>query len=123
MPQQLGKILQEELKKEGAPSLQDFASMIGVSYRTLFNVFKGDTELTFKQAIKASDILHIDLIKKYLHQEKRTFAVAEQYLPYNKTEITLTLHVSGLAENMAVAFPELLQIISKEAENRGLKLT
>lgn len=126
MRQSIGNILQEELKKEGKPSLQDFASMIGISYRTLFNVFKGESELSFSQIVKSSEILDIDLISKILYAEKKehileTDAVDKQKSRTTKT-MSISFNVSGSVEHLTSNFPEFIEGLRVMAEKCGLRV-
>ncbi|MDO8994739.1 MAG: helix-turn-helix transcriptional regulator [Daejeonella sp.] len=124
MKAQFGKFLQEELKEEGRPSLQDFASMLGISYRTLFNIFSGKTEFTLQQAIRASTILQTDLIGKF----RKTYgdeagAFLEPYESYAESKpskaLTVSVNVRAGLENMD-NLTEFLRRINKEAIALGL---
>ena len=120
-----GKLLQEELNKEGAPSMQDFASMLAISYRTLYNVFNDKSQFTLQQTIRASEILKVDLIGKYLKSNGKfpdRFEDEESIYNSDKPQdITISLTVKAALTSMG-KFPELLEVLQKEARSRGFLL-
>lgn len=127
MKAQFGKILQEELQKEGRPSLQDFANMIGISYRTLFNIFSGKTEFTLIQAVKASKILNTDLIKRFIEESPGnigTFMEPEasySQRPSSQQAFTISFSIQGEIDKVD-RFADFLKTIKKEATSLGLCL-
>jgi len=46
MKAHIGKILQEKLNEPGSPSRKDFAGLLGISDKTLYNLFNEASDLT-----------------------------------------------------------------------------
>lgn len=84
----IGKILHELLSKKGAPTKKDFAGILGISTKTLYNVIDGSSQLTIEQISKASEVLKFDIISEY----DKKFS--------NKSVITNARFVSSSAENI-----------------------
>ncbi|RQO65108.1 hypothetical protein DBR40_24875 [Pedobacter sp. KBW01] len=112
------KILQDELKKPGRPSLQDFAGSLNISYRTLYNVMQGKSTLTFEQVMKAGEILDIDIVAKYNGNQNITYENTT-----NKIEsdfMTITLNIKGPEQNVLNNISSLLKEIKEKATQFGL---
>ena len=121
----VGKILKELLDKEGAPTKEDFSQMLGISYKTLYNVTKGTSNLTFDQVVRASDILKYDIGEEYykrMGKEKgNEFAEsANSYMPL-KNLISVTLTISGALSTFA-SFPQLLAKVRDDAREFGFEI-
>ena len=120
----IGEILRTELEKEGTPSLNDFASMLGISYRTIFHVFSGKSKLTFDQVVRASEILKFDLISRYLEVNNKTKSWAEpdeQFQRQRKT-ISINLTVVGDLNSFTMDFAGFLTACNSEAAKHGFTL-
>lgn|GEM_PF-1874785 len=122
----IGKILDELLKKEGAPTRDDFAGMLGISVKTLYNVTKGRSSLTFDQVIKASEILNFDIAEEYYKRTGKSEKInrlAEGNGVYRKksNQITVGISVSGSLTSFE-NFPALLNKIRNEAIELGFEI-
>jgi plasmid maintenance system antidote protein VapI len=124
MREVIGKILQEELKKEGAPTAQDFAKMIGISSKTLYNIYNGSSELTLDQLIKASSILNTNLLQRVLLAEGATdLLLNEPQAEYKrkKNSFSISINLTGPQES-ATNLPELINNIKDIAITQGFVL-
>lgn len=120
----IGKILQEKLNEEGRPSQKDFASLINVSSRTLYNVFNGISELTMPQVVKASEILKFDLIGEYLKVNDKLDLLEEPAGEYraNRKNVTVSLHFSGDMKALD-GFPNLIKEVNSIALKHGFRVS
>lgn len=123
MREEYGKILQELMKREGSPTTKDFASILGISVKTLYNIFNGSSELTLSQIIKASDVLNIDLVKKFTELENTANRFLEPTEEYRvkKNNFSLTINLSGSFDAVK-NIPQLLSTIKDAASLEGFKL-
>jgi predicted transcriptional regulator len=120
----VGNILQGLLSKEGAPSKKDFAGMLGISQKTLYNVLDGSSQLTLPQIVKAGRILKFDIAKEYetrefgnehsiFHESVETFKVKQ-----NLVKMLFTLNIASTIAGYD-NFPELLKRTKQAAEELG----
>ena len=116
-----GKILQTELKKEGMPTVTDFANMLGMSVKTLYNVFNGSSELTFSQIVLASKFLNKDFIKIFAKMEGSVFAEPEGEYTAKKNTFSLTLNLRGTMTDV-INIPDMISHIKDIATQQGFKL-
>ena len=124
MRDEIGKILQEELQKEGKSSIKDFANLMGVSVKTLYNIFDGKSELKLDQIVTASKILNVDLLKKfaevYNHKPSRLEESESDFLSLKKP-LTITINLKGSFDS-ANELPDLLRKIKEDALIKGFRL-
>lgn len=120
----IGKILQEKVNETGQPSVKDFASLVGLSPRTLYNIFNGVSEMTLPQIIKASEILSVDLISEYLKANDKLNVLHEGAVDYKakKKLVTVSVHLCGDMDAMS-NFPEMLNEINSMAARHGFKVS
>lgn len=118
----IGKILKELLNKEGAPTKEDFSQMMGMSYKTLYNVINGSSKLTFEQVIKASDILNFNLIEEYHNRAGiETNFNSNNSSSSGERKITINLSISGSIHSFE-NFSHFLQGIRKNASDFGFEI-
>ena len=125
MSEHIGKILQEKLKEPGMPTVKDFADMLPISTRTLYNVFKNESVFSLDQVIKASEILNFDLIEEYLKAKGNKWLLRDNDSTANyvrgKKQISINLEVRGELKEMS-ALPEFLSEVNILANRLGLEL-
>lgn len=118
----IGSILQQELKKEGAPTAQDFAKMIGISSKTLYNIYNGSSELTLDQLVKASGILNTNLIQRVLLAEGAAdLLLQEEDCKRKKNSFSISINLTGTQESLQ-NLPELINNIKDIATSQGFIL-
>lgn len=139
MNQSIGELIRESVKKSGLTQ-EEFAREMGMTHRNLANLFNKE-RIPIEQLIRASKILKEDFINQYssilYNEEPALFGFRDQYLVQEKTkyeklihkeklnqdqEVSVSINVFGLFEQLADEFPEMLRIIKTEAEARGLRL-
>jgi len=120
----IGKILEELLQKEGAPSKEDFSGMLGISVKTLYNVTKSKSYLDFDQVVTASKILNFNIPEEYYRRvgKNEINFLSENTAPsVNHGEISVTLTLTASISSY-INFPDLLVKVSKEANEVGFKI-
>jgi len=120
----IGNILQTELKKEGMPTIKDFASMLGISSRSLYNVFNGSSDLTIGQLFKASDILKIDIIQRLagFNLSGNVVSDPQENFHAKKKMLSVNIKITGSADSFK-DFHQLLEIFIEQAATFGFRLT
>ncbi len=126
--------------QESNLSQKDFADQMDMSVRNLQYLFEKN-DIHISQLIKASAVLKKDFIKDYLEIMKINKGieypseynsdklvvqeVLEKYYP-NKQEkrnvATVQLNIKGEISLLSQFFPEILDIVKREAEARGLTI-
>lgn len=126
MKDTIGKILEELLQREGAPTKEDFSGMLGISVKTLYNITKGKSFMDFDQVVKASEILNFNIAEEFYQRTgkmgKSNF-LAESSSSYSSKakQISVTVAISGTItayEN----FPVLLTKFRSQARELGFEI-
>jgi predicted transcriptional regulator len=124
----LGKILQETLQKEGSASVKDFAMLMSMSPRTVYNIFDGSSSMTFEQVIKASEILGFDVAGEYYRRsgkpspsdvfsQRQPSYTARVNTKSNNT-VSVSLSITGPIDSYD-NFPKLLAYIKEKSTEFG----
>ncbi|WP_343524356.1 hypothetical protein [Pedobacter sp.] len=125
MKDTIGKIIKDLLNKEGAPTKEDFSQMMSISYKTLYNVMNGNSNLTFDQVVKASEILQFDIGAEYYSRTNRNpvkkYEEPESIYTGSRNQITVTLTLMGSASTYE-NFPQLLNKVRSEAKELGFNM-
>lgn len=126
----IGEEIKKKIEEKGITNVA-FAEKMGIGERNLYHFFKKN-EIPLDQLIDASNVLDFDFIELYLKNSTKklkspSIYVEEPASEYKKTsvkkhEISLTVNIFGELSQITHAFPELLQVIEKEARDRGLHL-
>lgn len=126
----IGEEIRKKIEERGITNVS-FAEKMGIGERNLYHFFK-KTEIPLDQLIDASNVLDFDFIELYLKNSVKklkspTSYFEESAVEYKKTaakkhEISLTVNIFGELSQITHAFPEFLQVIEKEARERGLHL-
>ncbi|WP_299585509.1 hypothetical protein [Mucilaginibacter sp.] len=115
--------MQEKLKEPGMPSAKDFAALMAMSVRTLYNVFNQSSDLTFPQVVKASEILKYDLIGHYLKADDKLWILHETEGAYRKKKKTLTISLQlQVAFDDVAMLPDVLKDLNDVAQKRGFTI-
>lgn len=126
----IGQKIKEVLQKSGITQVY-FADNIGMSRRNLDRFFDKD-DISIKQLVKASEILNYDFVSEYLEDTSYRTNPDSQF--YNKLiseptssyktkkEITVQLNLKGDISLVSKYFPEILDVVRREAESRGLTI-
>ncbi len=120
----IGKILQEKMNEDGRPTMKDFASLCGISTRTLYNIMQGSSEMTLPQVVKASEILKFDLIGAYLRMNDKVNVLKEPEGGYEtraNKQFTVSLHLTADMIDSA-QLPMLLAEVSNIALKHKYRL-
>ena len=120
----IGKILEELLQKEGAPSKEDFSGMLGISVKTLYNVTKGKSYLDFDQVVTASKILNFNIPDEYYRRVGKNeinFLSENSSLSVKQDDISVTLTLTASISSY-INFPDFLNKVSREANELGFKI-
>lgn len=121
----LGNILQELLQREGSPSVKDFAKMMGMSTRTVYNIYDGSSSMTFDQVVKASEILNYDMAAEYYERSGKgknsQFSEPQSGYKQAKNIISVTLTLSG-AISAYDNFSQLLNKLRNEVKDFGFEI-
>jgi predicted transcriptional regulator len=123
----LGKILQEILQKEGSPSVKDFANMMGLSTRTVYNIFSGSTSMTLEQVVKAADILNADIIQEYysrigLEKEGILSEPRQSYSSLKSDTMTVNIAIMGKSKSFVEHFGQLVTKLKDEVQSLGFTI-
>lgn len=121
----IGQKIKEVLRKSGITQVY-FADQIGMSRRNLERFFERD-DISINQLIKASEILNYDFVEDFLNNSKYQKKGSTSLNISNDSrksinEISIQLHIKGEISLISKNFPELLNILKKEAERRGLSI-
>lgn len=132
MKEVIGEIIRESVKRSGLTQ-EDFAREMGMTHRNLANLLNKD-RIPFEQLVRASKILKEDFIKKYtsiLYDEEVGLQEFKKYnfeespalskVPKEKT-VSVSLIIRGEINKISKSLPDLLVIINREVEARGLQL-
>jgi plasmid maintenance system antidote protein VapI len=123
MKAHIGKILQEKLNEPGAPSRKDFAGLLGISEKTIYNLFNEESDLTLSQVVRASEILKYDLISEYLKAEDRLWLLNEPETAFKREKpITVEMKISAGYKTMGMHFADMLEAIKKEGDKYGFTI-
>lgn len=126
--------------QESNLSQKEFADKMDMSVRNLQYLFE-KTDIHISQLVKASSALKKDFIKDYLDIIKANKGieypseynsdkfvvqeVLEKYYPEKlerKKEATVQLNIKGEIPLLSKYFPEILDVVRREAEKRGLSI-
>jgi len=94
--------------------------------RRNFEKFFEREDIPIHQLVKASEVLNYDFVSEYLgHSEYPFNKMVKEEVNYEKTkkdEITVQLNIKGDITLVSKYFPEMLDIVKREANTRGLKI-
>jgi plasmid maintenance system antidote protein VapI len=124
MQEHIGKILQDKLNEEGMPSVKDFATLVNITSRTLYNIFKGSSEMTLPQVIKASEILKFDLISQYLKVNDKLNLLHDPPGEYRgkKKAVTVSVQLCGDMTSMD-NFPSMIKEVNQIVLKHGFRVS
>ena len=130
MKEIIGVVIKESIRKSDMTQ-EDFAKEMGMTLRNLANLFNKE-HIPIEQLVRASKIMKQDFIKVYtdwLYEKEPKIRPNEnediqpkypdQYL---KNEMTIFLNVKGSFDDIKNNMTDFLEIVKKEAEERGLHL-
>ncbi|MGJ1296529.1 hypothetical protein ACR777_20120 [Sphingobacterium spiritivorum] len=130
MKEIIGVVIKESIRKSDMTQ-EDFAKEMGMTLRNLANLFNKE-HIPIEQLVRASKIMKQDFIKVYtewLYEKEPKIRPHEnediqpiypdQYL---KNEMTIFLNVKGSFDDIKNNMTDFLEIVKKEAEERGLHL-
>lgn len=139
MKDPIGIVIKDSIRQSGMTQ-EDFANGMGMTLRNLANLF-GKEHIPMEQLARASKIMKRDFITEYvewLHEKVPEIKEYENFLHKNNSQlvqeppekynvdkpelISVALNVKGSLESVTANLSELIAIIKKEAETRGLKL-
>lgn len=137
MKEAIGEIIRNTIRKSGFTQ-EEFAKEMGMTLRNLANLFNKE-HIPIDQLIRASKYLKRDFISdytKWLYENESTLKpYASQIVPdinvasdhqeiyRKKGSMTISLSVSGAMDDIKNNITDFLEVVQKEAEERGLHLT
>lgn len=136
MKESIGSVIKESVRKSGYTQ-EEFAKEMGMTLRNLANLLNKE-HLPIDQIIRASKILNEDFIRPYtewLYEKEPNIAKLyenEVHIPslskdvgceyQRKDELSISLNIKGELEAIKDNLSDFLDVIKKEAEDRGLHL-
>ncbi|MGA6117177.1 hypothetical protein [Sphingobacterium anhuiense] len=130
----IGAEIKKMLRKRGLTNIA-FAEKMNMEERNLYHFFKKEA-LDVDQLLQASQILDFDFLDLYIKNSKfkqyskkfvdpHHISVSEEQEVYKKSsnQISFSIHLKGDFNKVAEEMSNFLQLVKKEAEQRGFELS
>lgn len=131
-------VIGTEIKKiirERGMTNRAFADKMNMEERNLYHFFKKET-IDLDVLLLASQVLDFDFLELYIknskfkqyskkssHPNHTTVAEEQEVYKKNSNQISFSIHLKGDFNKVAEEMSNFLQLVKKEAEQRGFELT
>lgn len=124
----IGEKIKEKVEQNGVTQ-KAFASAIGMTTRNLERFFER-SDISINQLVKASEFLNFDFVSLFLENTvsgKNSPILRSEPTQTIKsisatTDVSIQINIAGDISLIYKHFPDLLNKVKKEAEERGLHL-
>lgn len=129
----IGNEIKKVVNKKGLKN-KTFASLMNMEERNLYHFFKRE-QIDIDLLLKASEVLDVDFVSLYIENSKfknhlKRYESAKgselvndlEYGYEKENQISFSICVKGSFEKVSSEMSNILQLVKKEVEDRGLSL-
>lgn len=129
----IGEEIKKRVKKKGLKN-KAFADLMNIEERNLYHFFKKE-QMDVDQLLQASKVLDFDFLTLYIKNSKYreylndfkdvasdNISEYQTDIDKNNNQISFSICIKGKFDTISQEMSNFLQVIKKEAEDRGLEL-